>query len=122
MYNILFVEGKSSLGLELTSALTEDNFNVTGVSDYFEALGRLNEFKPDMVIMNIELPWLDGWEACSWLHETFGIPIILLGRDTSAETWVRAVRAGADFYLRVPFSWRELTARVKAILRRYQKG
>lgn len=120
MYNILIVEGKRTLGIELVSALTEDDFNVVGVSDYFEALGRLDEFKPDMVIMNIELPLLDGWEACYWLRQTFGIPIILLGGDINAETWIRTVRAGADFYLRVPFSWRELTARVKAILARYK--
>jgi len=110
------------LGIKLTSALTEDDFNVVGVSDYFEALWRLGEFKPDLVIMDVELPLLDGWEACYWLHQIFSIPIILLGRDTGDETWVRAVQAGADFYLREPFHRVELAARVKAILRRYGKG
>lgn len=100
--------------------MTENDSDVVDVSDYFEALWRLNEFKPDMVIMNIELPLLDGWEACYWLRKTFGIPIILLGGDANAETWIRAMRARADFYLRVPFSWQELTARVKVILSRYK--
>jgi DNA-binding response OmpR family regulator len=122
IYNILVVEGKPDLRIELASALTEDDFNVVTVPDYFEALWRLDAFRPDMVIMNIELPWMGGWEACYWLRQTFDIPIILLGRDKSAETWVRTVQAGADFYLGVPFSWRELTARIKAILRRYKKG
>jgi len=121
IYSILIVEGKPTLGMELISALTEAAFEVADVSDYFEALWRLDEFKPDLVIVSVELPLLDGWEACYWLHQTFGIPIILLGRDSSGEAWARAVQAGADFYLRVPFSYLELTARVKAILRRYRK-
>jgi DNA-binding response OmpR family regulator len=120
IYNILIVEGKPILGIGLKSALAEEDFNVVGVSDYFEALWRLDELKPDLVIMNVELPLLDGWEACYRLHQIFGIPIILLGRDTDDNTWVRAVQAGADFYLREPFNRVELAARIKAILRRYK--
>ncbi len=71
--------------------------------------------------MNVELPWLDGWRACYWLHQIFGIPVLLLGLEKNDETWVRAVQAGADFYFRMPFSRLELTARVRAILRRYKK-
>ncbi len=56
------------------------------------------------------------------LHQTFGIPIILLDKDLGGETWVRAVQAGADFYLRMPFSYLELAARAKAILCRHDKG
>lgn len=122
IYSILIVEKELTLRMKLTSALTEAIFQIADVSNYFEALWRLNEFKPDLVIMNVELPLLDGWEACYCLHQTFGIPIILLGRDPRDKAWVRAVQAGADFYLRVPFSCSELAARVKAILRRYKKG
>ena len=121
IYSILIVEGKPALRIELISALTGDTFKVTDTSDYFEALWQLDESEYDLVIMNVELPLIDSWEACYWLHQTFGIPIILLGRDSSGEAWARAVQAGADFYLRVPFSYLELTARVKAILRRYRK-
>ncbi len=106
---------------KLTSALTEDVFNVADILDYFEVLRKLDEFKPDLIIMDEESPLLDGCDACYQLHQTFGIPIILLGRDSGGEAWARAVQAGADFYLRVPFSCLELAARVKAILRRYKK-
>lgn len=119
---ILIVEGKPALSIEITSALTKADFKVARASDYFEALWRLNDFKPDLVIMNVELPLLDGWEACNWLHQNFGIPIILLGKETSDKSWVKAVEAGADYYLRVPLSFLELTAIVKAILRRYKKS
>ena len=120
--SILIVEDEPVLGMELTSALTEAAFKVADVSDYFEAVWRLDEFKPDLAIVSVELPLLDGWKACYWLHQTFGIPVILLGRDSSGEAWVRAVQAGAEFYLRVPFGCLELVARVKAILRRYKKN
>ena len=122
IYSILIVEGKPALRIELISALTGDNFRVTDTSDYLEALWQLDESEHDLVIMNVELPLIDSWEACYWLHQAFGIPIILLGRDSSDEAWVRAVQAGADFYLREPFNCLELAARVKAILRRYKKG
>lgn len=122
IYSILIVEGKPALRIELISALTGDTFKVTDTSDYFEALWRLDESEHDLVIMNVELPLIDGWEACYWLHQAFGIPIILLGRDPGDEAWVRAVRVGADFYLREPFNCLELAARVKAILSRYKRG
>ena len=93
---------------ELSSALTRFGFEVADVPDYFEALRKLDEFKPDLVILDEELSLLDGWKACYQLHRTFGIPVILLGDDSSSEVWVKVVEAGADFYLRMPFSYFEL--------------
>ena len=119
---ILIIEGELSLSKELTSALTEASFIVAGVADYPEALLKLDEFNPDMLIVDEVLPGGDGLEACSLLHNTFGIPVILLGEDSSGEAWMRAVEAGADFYLRKPFSYLELVARARAILRRYKKA
>jgi len=121
IYSILIIEGEPTLRRELTSALADAVLKVAHISADFEMLRKLNEFKPDLVIMDEELPLLDGWEACYWLHQTFGIPVILLGRDSSGEAWARAVQVGADFYLRLPFSGLELAARVKAILSRYKK-
>jgi len=91
------------------------------VSDYSEACLRLDEFNPDMVIVDEVLPRGDGLDACYRLRNTFGIPVILLGKDSSGEAYMRAVEAGADLYLRKPFSYPELAARVKVILQRYKK-
>lgn len=118
--NILIIEGEPTLRRELTSALTQASFTVADVSDYSEALLRLAEFNPDIVIMDELLPSKDGIQACSQLRGTFGIPVILLGKDSSAKAWMRAVEAGADFYLTRPFNYEVLLARVKAILRRYR--
>ena len=118
---ILIIEDEPILRGNLTSALTEAGFAVVDVPDYPEALLKLDEFKPDMVIADEVLPSGDGIEACSQLPSTLGIPVILLGKDSSGEAQMRAVEAGADLYIRKPFSYLELVARVKAILRRYKR-
>jgi len=118
---ILIIEGEPALRRELTSALTQATFIVADVANYHEALLKL-EFNPDLAIVDEVLPGGDGIEACSQLHSTFNTPVILLGSDSSGKAWMRAVEAGADFYLRKPFSYLELVVRVRAILRRYKKS
>lgn len=119
--NILIIGGALALKRELTSVLSEASFAVTDVSDYPEALLKLNEFNPDLVIVDKVLPSGDGRDACFQLHHTFGIPVILMGKDSSDKAWERAIQAGADFYLKKPFSYLQLVARVRAILRRHKK-
>jgi len=118
---ILIIVGELTLNSELASIFSGEGFSVACIPDYPEALFKLCEFKPDMVILDEDLPGFNGIEACSELHRIFGVPVILLGEDPSEQVWARAVEAGADFYLRKPFSCDEsLVARVKAILRRYK--
>ena len=117
---ILIIEGEPISRSQITSALTEAGFMVVDVPDFPEAQLKLNEFKPDMVIMDAVLPGRDGMEACYQLTSTFGIPVVLLGEDSSDEVWERVMEAEADLYLVKPFSYPELVARVKAILRRYK--
>jgi len=119
--SILIIEGEPTLRRELTSALSQASFVVADVPDYFEALLKLDEFKPNMVIMDKESVSIEGWTACSQLRQAHDVAIILMGKDSGGEAWTRAVEAGADFYLKKPFSYRELPARVKAILRRYRR-
>ena len=122
MYDrVLIIEGEPDLRKNLTSALTEAAFKVSGVANYFEALWELGEFKPNLIILNEKLPLLDGWESCYQLHRTCGIPVIMIGEDSGEEVGARTLEAGADFYLRVPFSHLELLARIVTILRRYKK-
>jgi len=118
---ILIIVGEPSVSEGLASALAGAGFSVASVPDYPEALLKFDELKPDLVILDEVLPGRDGIEACSELYEIFGVPVILLGKGPNAEMWKRAVDAGADFYLRKPFSNLVLVARVKAILRRYKR-
>ncbi len=118
---ILIIGGEPSLSQELTSALDKASFAVVDVPNFPEALVKLAQFKPDLVITGVVLPSGDGMEACYQLHNIFGIPVVLLGEDSSDEMWGRVMEAGADLYLVKPFSYPELIARVKAILRRYRR-
>ena len=118
--NVLIIESEPALRSKLASTMAEDAFEVVSVPDYFDALAELRKFQPDLAIVGADLPLLDGWKACYHLRRTFGIPVILVGSNNDTEAWVAALRAEADFYMRMPFSYRELIARVKAILRRYR--
>lgn len=117
---ILVIEDEATLRSKLASFLTEAGFTVVAMPDYPETLLKLDEFKPDIVIMDIVLPSGDSIEACYQLRNTFGIPVVLLGKDSSDEVWGRVMEADADLYLVKPIRTRELIARVEAILRRYK--
>jgi len=118
--SILIIAGEPISRRQITSALTEAGFGVVDVPNYPEAILKLDEFKPDMVIMDAVLPGRDGVEVCYQLRSTFDIPVVLLGEDSSDEAWGRMMKSDADLYLVKPFSCLELVARVKAILRRYK--
>lgn len=119
---ILVIEDEPYLSKELASALDEAGFSVSAVPDLPEALHKLADFKPDLVIMEAVLPSGDGMDACYQLRKGLGVPIILIGsEDSSAELWARVMEADADLYLVKPLRYWELVARVRAILRRCRR-
>jgi len=116
---ILIIEDEPSLSKELTSALDEADFSIAAVPDFPDAMRKLADFKPDMIIMDAVLPSGDGMDTCRQLRNTLGVPVVLIGsEDSSAELWERVMEAEADLYLVKPLRYWELVARVKAILRR----
>lgn len=118
MYNLLVIEESDpSLNKVLISTLAKQGFKVATYSDHLEVLSRLDELKPDLIILGEGLP-VDSVEACCQLRQAVDIPILMLGKSSRAEGWVRAVEAGADLYLVKPINYSELVARMKAILRR----
>ena len=98
-YSILIIGGDTSLRSELVSTPHKAGFAVASMSDYPETLFKQNGFKPDLVIMDEALPNLDAMEACYELENTFGIPVILLGEDSTDEAWRRVMEADANLYL-----------------------
>ena len=120
-YNVLVIE-ESSCGLRerIVSALTKEGFKAATASNSQEALSRLDEPKPELIILGEGLP-IDSFEACSQLRQAVDVPILMLGAVPSDKAWTRVVEVEADFYLVKPFSYPELVARVKALLRRYEQ-
>jgi DNA-binding response OmpR family regulator len=115
---ILVVEDEPALRDTLTYNLKKDGFTVEAVGDGRVALESARKLKPDLIILDIMLPELDGFEVARILRKEMSTPILMLtARDDEIDRVV-GLEVGADDYLTKPFSMRELMARVKAQLRR----
>jgi DNA-binding response OmpR family regulator len=115
---ILLVDDEESVRKVLTFPLERDGFTVIQAADGEEALQRFGEDSPDLVVLDIMLPKLDGLEVCKRLRATSSVPIIMLtARDDELDK-VLGLELGADDYITKPFSIREFRSRVRALLRR----
>jgi two-component system response regulator MprA len=115
---ILVVEDDSRLAATLERVLRAEGHDVELAGDGLEALRRAREHPPDLVVLDIMLPGLDGIAVCRRLRATSSSPILLLTALGGTEERVRGLDSGADDYLVKPFAYRELLARVRALLRR----
>ncbi|MFT3890839.1 MAG: response regulator transcription factor [Anaerolineales bacterium] len=115
---ILVVEDELALRETLSYNLKKDGFTVEAVGDGRSALDSARKLKPDLILLDIMLPELDGFEVARILRKEMTTPILMLtARDDEIDRVV-GLEVGADDYLTKPFSMRELMARVKAQLRR----
>jgi DNA-binding response OmpR family regulator len=115
---ILVVEDEPALRDTLSYNLKKDGFTVEAVGDGRTALDSARALKPDLIILDLMLPEIDGFEVCRILRREMTTPILMLtARDDEIDRVV-GLEVGADDYLTKPFSMRELMARVKAQLRR----
>ncbi|HEV8632948.1 MAG TPA: response regulator transcription factor [Chloroflexota bacterium] len=115
---ILLVDDEPSLVTTLRYALTHSGFAVRTATDGAEALAAVRQEAPDLVVLDVMLPGLDGFEVCRRIRAEMRVPIIMLtARDDPVDRIV-GLEVGADDYVTKPFSVRELVARVKAHLRR----
>ena len=115
---VLVVEDDRTVAEVVTRYLEREGFTVESVGDGREALARADAQTPDLVVLDIMLPGLDGLEVCRRLRARAPIPVVMLTARGSEEDKVLGLELGADDYVSKPFSPRELTARVKAVLRR----
>ncbi len=115
---ILVVEDEPSLQETLVYNLEKQGYNVQAAGDGRGAIEAARKMVPDLIILDIMLPELDGFEVCKILRKEMTVPILMLtARDDEIDRVV-GLEVGADDYLTKPFSMRELMARVKAQLRR----
>jgi two-component system KDP operon response regulator KdpE len=103
-------------------ALTHQGYEVLKANNGQEALRLVFEHKPDLVILDVVMPGIDGWQTCRRIREVTDIPIIMLtGQKNSEEDIILGLDCGADEYLSKPLGSRELVARVRAALRRAER-
>lgn len=100
--------------------LEMEGFRVIEASDGLEALNQVREKMPDMVLLDVMMPEMDGFETLRMIREISNVPVIMLTVRSSEEDKVRGLDLGADDYMTKPFSPRELVSRVRAVLRRFQ--
>lgn len=115
---VLVVEDERSLIETLDYSLRRQGYDVITAADGRKALEVARQQQPDLIVLDIMLPGLDGFEVCRILRQEMNVPIIMLTARTEEVDKVVGLEMGADDYLTKPFSMRELMARVKALLRR----
>ena len=114
---ILIVDDDASVRLTLSTVL-EEEYLVSPAQDGPEALRRLYAERPDLVILDVMMPGMDGWEVCRRIRELTDVPIIMLTARGQTLDRVRGLDLGADDYLVKPVMLDELRARVRSVLRR----
>lgn len=119
---ILVVDDEPQIRRVLKMALVAGGYSVVDARTGEEALAKLREERPDLAIVDINLPGINGFEVCREMREAADLSIIMLSVRNSEKDKVRALDAGADDYVVKPFSTQELLARIRANLRRHAHG
>lgn len=122
MATILVVEDEESYREPLAFALKKDGYQVVAAADGEHALWEFSRHQIDLVLLDLMLPGVDGIEVCKRLREVSKVPIIMVTAKDEVIDRIIGLEIGADDYLPKPYSYRELLARVKAVLRRTDSG
>jgi two-component system KDP operon response regulator KdpE len=119
MPTILLVDDDTDLLVAIEECLELEGYDVITAVEGQEALEQFYQAKPDLLVTDIRMPGMDGWELCRRVREASDIPILVLtAHATEPEEVVRGFDLGADDYVRKPFELSEFSARVRALLRR----
>jgi DNA-binding response OmpR family regulator len=119
---ILVVDDERNIVELAQMYLEQAGYRVESAADGQEALTRARHLRPALVVLDLMLPGLDGWEVCRRLRVDDDVPVIMLTARSDEVDRIVGLELGADDYVTKPFNPRELVARVRAVLRRYQKS
>jgi len=117
---ILIVDDDTNIAELISLYLTKECFETMMVEDGEEAIRAFEEFQPNLILLDLMLPGIDGYEVCRTVRKTSSVPIIMLSAKGEIFDKVLGLELGADDYMIKPFDSKELVARVKAVLRRFQ--
>jgi DNA-binding response OmpR family regulator len=119
--SILVADDEDSIVQLAKLYLSKEGYRVHAARDGQEALEVARRLKPDLIVLDLMMPRLDGWEVCRRLRKESNVPVIMLTARTDDVDKIVGLELGADDYVTKPFNPRELVARVKAVLRRVQE-
>lgn len=118
MYRILIIEDDNTISSILEEHLNKWGYDVKTVTDFSDVLSDFTAYEPHIVIMDINLPYYDGFYWCSKIRELSNVPIVFLSSRDGDGDKIRAITQGGDDYIEKPFSMDLLTVKLSAILRR----
>ena len=116
---VLIVEDDDNIAQLLKLYLEKDGFTVLTAGDGAAGLSANKSFQPDLVLLDIMLPIMNGWAVCRSIRSESKVPIIMLTAKEETEDKVQGLELGADDYITKPFEIKELIARIHAVLRRF---
>lgn len=119
---ILVVDDDTNICELLRLYLTKEGYQVTTANDGEEGLDKFNQVKPDMVLLDVMMPKMDGLEVCRRIRKLGNTPVMMLTAKGETFDKVLGLELGADDYMVKPFDTKELVARIKAVLRRFQNA
>lgn len=118
--DVLVIEDDKDIALGIRTVLVRAGYEVTDAADGKQGLRAFHAFRPDLVVLDIGLPELDGWAVLERLRDLSDVPVLILTAHSMEGDKVRGLNGGADDYLTKPFGNSELAARVEALLRRWR--
>lgn len=118
MYKVLVIEDDVMMSNMLSMYLSEEGYSVEQAFAGEEGLRLADQFHPDLVLLDLILPDMNGIEVCKEIRSVSNVPIMILSMKSEVSERVQALKTGADDYLCKPFSMHELTARLEALIRR----
>jgi len=119
---VLLVDDSASQRAVIAYRLQQIGYRVTAAGDGHECLELLGQIRPDIVLLDVVMPELDGWDTLDRIREMSGVPVIMLTARAEDVERIRGLRAGADDYVAKPFHQDELEARIGAVLRRSEQA
>lgn len=118
LFTIMLIEDDQTLFEEIKERLTQWSYSVAGIEDFANVVQEFTEIKPDLVIIDIQLPKFDGFHWCRMIRTHSNVPIIFLSSRDHPTDMVMSMQLGADDFVQKPFHFDVLIAKVQAILRR----
>ena len=120
--SVLIVEDDPNIRELLQLYLEKDGYAVTLASDGGQGLEKFRAIKPDLVLLDVMMPVMDGWEVCKAIRAQGDTPVIMLTAKSETDDKVLGLKVGADDYVTKPFEMKELLARIEAVLRRSDRN
>ena len=120
--SVLIVEDDPNIRELLQMYLEKDGYAVTLASDGGQGLDKFRTIKPDLVLLDVMMPVMDGWAVCKAIRQEGNTPVIMLTAKGETDDKVTGLKAGADDYITKPFEMKELLARIEAVLRRSDRN